>query len=354
MGEQALQVVTIEDAAVLHDLDLDTLRQFVMDGDLTPISAEKRPHLVMALCRHIGVDPIERPFLVFKDGKRTVLYASRTCTSALCRERGISRTLISVQEITIAGQAVISARARATLADGRFDESTGVVPVLQEDTAWEGPEGKKHKVSKGWRAPTPIEASNLVMKAETKAKRRAVLDLVGLGMPDESEIDGIRGARRGRVDMATGELEFEQATALPPAAAIPDHAREIDARVKVLAAALKMRPKTIYGHALKKIDPSNYPAGYAAPSDLNESDARVVIAFLDAKLAELEQAPIGAAEVTAAYKRLCASDPDFTVANMDAELASMAGLSQWPDQPTPHLYAFVHSKIAEIQAKVDA
>jgi hypothetical protein len=361
MGEHALAVVTIDDAAEQHSLDPGVMRQFVMDGDLTPIKPEQRPALVMALCRHIGVDPIERPFLVFKDGKRTVLYAARACTSALCRVRGISRQLLAVQEVTMAGQPVIIARARATLPDGRFDESTGVVPVMQEDTAWEGPEGNKRKVSKGWRQPNPSEAANLPMKAETKAKRRAVLDLVGLGMPDESEIETIRGARRGHVDMTTGELQFESAPAALPSArpAVPDLVRDIDARVKALATALDMRPKTVYGRALRTIDASGYPAGFASPGDLHEPDARAVLSFLDAKLAELEAqvseapAPTTAADVAAAYRRLCASSPDYKPNDWRKEWADMAGIAEWPDSPGTELLKFVLGKIAEIQEKID-
>jgi ribosomal protein S13 len=44
------------------------------------------------------------------------------------------------------------------------------------------------------------------MKAETKAKRRVTLSIVGLGWTDESEVDSIPGAQAVRVDPETGEI----------------------------------------------------------------------------------------------------------------------------------------------------
>ena len=48
--------------------------------------------------------------------------------------------------------------------------------------------------------------ANAIMKAETKAKRRVTLSIVGLGWTDESEVDSIPGAQRVAVDTSTGEI----------------------------------------------------------------------------------------------------------------------------------------------------
>jgi hypothetical protein len=61
--------------------------------------------------------------------------------------------------------------------DGRVQDGIGVVPLLVYD-----------KDTKQYREPDPIELANLCMKAHTKANRRAALDAVGLGIPDESEL----------------------------------------------------------------------------------------------------------------------------------------------------------------------
>jgi hypothetical protein len=371
MGDPALQVVTIEDAAEMHDLDLDTMRQFVMDGDLSKIAEEKRPHLIMALCRHIGVDPIERPFLVFADGKKTVLYAARACTSALCRERGISRQIVSIQEVTMAGQSVIIARARATMPDGRFDESTGVVPVLQEDTQWkEGSDGKRRKTTIGWRDPTPHEAANLPMKAETKAKRRAVLDLVGLGMPDESEIETIRGARRGRVDMVTGDVVFEGAPAIAAAPA-PARSREqvaadtlaelhvdIAGRVNDIAAIMRADKGNVYCGAVKA-------AGLPRDTPIESLDHMASVAVLERlyiKLAALRGEPLpespgvpldGVLACDDLYARLCDAAPaDYEPNNWKREWANMLALDGWPEHPSATQYGELAEHLTRILEKI--
>ena len=64
-----------------------------------------------------------------------------------------------------------------------------------------------------------------MMKAETKAKRRAIISLVGLGMLDEVEVDSVADARKVQVDMATGEIL--EAVATPQA--------EVKSAVKHLA-----------------------------------------------------------------------------------------------------------------------
>lgn len=220
-------LVTIDDAARGHGLDPGALQAFVLDGDLSSVPRDKRAAIYVALCSYIGVDPIERPFLIFKDKKREVLYAARSCTSALCRSRGISRELLSVATETLAGHEIIVAKARATIVStGRHDEATGAVPVLVEDREWD--ERARKMVSLGWRKPNPDEASNAVMKAETKAKRRAVLDLVGLGIPDESEVATIRDARTATLDLATGNIIEAETVEQPqrrPSASKPSPAK---------------------------------------------------------------------------------------------------------------------------------
>lgn len=204
--QQPTALVTIDDAAREHGLDPTALQAFILEGDLSSVPPARRASIYVALCSYIGVDPIERPFLIFRDGKREVLYAARSCTSALCRSRGISREIVDVAIKTLGGHDVVIAKARATISEtGRHDEATGAVPLLVRETEWIN----GRKVDKGWRNPTPEEVSNAIMKAETKAKRRAVLDLVGLGIPDESEVATIRGARTGSLDLSTGEIVIE-------------------------------------------------------------------------------------------------------------------------------------------------
>jgi hypothetical protein len=83
--------------------------------------------------------------------------------------------------------------AKAQNRDGRTDVATGAVATgqLRGDAL-----------------------GNALMKAETKAKRRVTLSICGLGILDESEVEGIKGAVPLDVDPVTGEIL--EAPAPPP------------------------------------------------------------------------------------------------------------------------------------------
>ena len=68
---------------------------------------------------------------------------------------------------------VYQVTSKASLPDGRCTESIGAVNIA-------GLKGEAY--------------ANAIMKAETKAKRRATLDLLGLGVLDESETESIPNA----------------------------------------------------------------------------------------------------------------------------------------------------------------
>jgi hypothetical protein len=97
---------------------------------------------------------------------KEVLYATRGATDQLAQVYKITREIIKTEHI----QDVFVATCRASLPEGRFDISTGAVSIGN---------------LKG------NDLANALMKAETKAKRRATLSLCGLGFLDESEIETI-------------------------------------------------------------------------------------------------------------------------------------------------------------------
>ena len=98
-------------------------------------------------------------------------------------------------------------RVKATDRHGRSDEAIGAVAVTN---------------AKG-DAFTGEAMANALMKAETKAKRRATLSICGLGWSDDSEVETIPGMRvvepltienPSDYDSKTGEL-LDEAAATP-------------------------------------------------------------------------------------------------------------------------------------------
>lgn len=140
------------------------------EGNLAKLSTDGRIAYYNATCSSLGINPLTRPFEYITLNGKLTLYATRACTEQLRSTRKVSVSIISRENI---GDVYV-VTARAVMADGRADESTGAVSVggLKGDAL-----------------------CNALMKAETKAKRRVTLSICGLGFLDESEVETIPGAR---------------------------------------------------------------------------------------------------------------------------------------------------------------
>lgn len=147
-------------------VELGDLERVLLQGDLKGLSEPQRIDYYKKICLTVGLNPLTKPFeYLVLDGKH-VLYATRNCTDQLCETRQISTMIISALE----QNDLFVVRARVTTPTGRQNEAIGAVDI-------KGMSGK-------FRA-------NAMMKAETKAKRRAVLSLCGLSFMDEVEVEDV-------------------------------------------------------------------------------------------------------------------------------------------------------------------
>ena len=144
----------------------------MLGGDLKDLQPKERLAYYNNVCESLNLNPLTRPFQYVTLNGRLTLYPSKDCTDQLRNNRGVSVTIVSREIVGLAYVVV----ARATMPPGRTDESIGAVSV-------EGLKGNDY--------------ANAIMKAETKAKRRATLSICGLGMTDESEIETIPNAKPG-------------------------------------------------------------------------------------------------------------------------------------------------------------
>lgn len=158
--------------ATVHDLDAATLESLVTNGDCKRLTPAQKVAYYRARCDAAGLDYRAQPFQFINLQGREVLYALKAATDQLTGKHKI-RTEITDQR-TEEGLRIVTVRAIA--ADGRATDEIGAVPIA----------GLKGEA-----------LANALMKASTKAKRRAVLALCGLGMLDETEVDSIPGATRG-------------------------------------------------------------------------------------------------------------------------------------------------------------
>jgi hypothetical protein len=151
--------------------DLTELKQALVNGDLSALDSRQRAAYYEAVCESVGLNPLTCPLEYLELNGRLTLYAKRDATDQLRHKHQVS---IEIVDRTIQDNVYI-VRARATMPDGRTDESLGAVSLA-------GLEGEM--------------LANALMKAETKAKRRVALSICGLGMLDETEVETITNGSR--------------------------------------------------------------------------------------------------------------------------------------------------------------
>ena len=148
------------------------LEKVILNADLSSLSGEQRINYYLQVCQQYGLDAFTRPFEYIKLNNKLVLYATKSCASALQELKSISVEIVKQEQfqdvwiVTVRGT-----RANEKAADGRvIAENVGITPIkgLSGDAL-----------------------SNSIMKAVTKAQRRLILQMCGLGQTDETELQSI-------------------------------------------------------------------------------------------------------------------------------------------------------------------
>lgn len=143
----------------------EIMEKVLLTGDLAGLQPHQRLSYYESVCRALKLNPLTKPFEYITLNGKLTLYARKDCTDQLRRTYGISLEIIT-RDIS---DSLATVTARAKFPNGRQDESLGAVFL----------------------PPSGEARANAIMKAETKAKRRVTLSICGLGMFDESEMDGI-------------------------------------------------------------------------------------------------------------------------------------------------------------------
>jgi hypothetical protein len=151
-------------AAPSPPLPPEVVAQVGIGGNLSELNAAQRAEYYAAVCRSLGLNPLTKPFAYLTLHGQLRLYALRDCAEQLRRLHGISISITNRERMH--DLYVVTARAKDR--QGREDESTGAVPLghLRGEAL-----------------------ANALMRAETKAKRRVTLSIMGLGWLDETELD---------------------------------------------------------------------------------------------------------------------------------------------------------------------
>lgn len=151
----------------IKQIDPEIIQNLVLKGDISSLNSTQRVQYYTSMCQNLGIDPLTQPFSIIKLQGKETLYANKNCTQQLSKVYKIGLEILRTERI----EDVYVVTVRAT--DGvRHTDEIGAVTVgtIKGDSL-----------------------ANALMKASTKAKRRAVLAFCGLGMLDETELETVRG-----------------------------------------------------------------------------------------------------------------------------------------------------------------
>lgn len=245
------------------------LTSIITNGDLSKLSADQKVSYYRNFCERLGLDPMSQPFKLLRLNGKEILYCDRSGTQQLNKLHSVSHE-IRAREIVNGCYVVTS---QASTPDGRHTESIGAVPIenLRGDNL-----------------------CNAMMKAETKAKRRATLDLLGLGILDETETETIPAveARMPAPVAAAVKPVVEENPVAAVAAAEPEKAK------KATPAKAAEKLKMLASDA-ETADPMK--TKYSTTAALEEALGK---AFTVSQLAELYYVNIETIEKNAALKAL--------------------------------------------------
>lgn len=191
----------------LTKMDGSIIEKVVVGGDLAQLNPAERMKYYAAVCESAGLNPLTQPFGYIKLNGKLQLYALKACTDQL---RNIHHVSVSAIEGKTVGELYV-VTCKVQDREGRTDVSTGAVAIggLRGDAL-----------------------GNAIMKAETKAKRRATLSLCGLGLLDETEAETIVGA-----DIKPANIDVNPTQPQPTSGEDEKRAKTIESNVAKLRTA---------------------------------------------------------------------------------------------------------------------
>lgn len=183
------------------------ITSIVQHGDLSGLTPEERAVHYVKVCETLGLNPHAHPFAYLRLNGKEILYATRGATDQLAAIHKLNREIIDgPRVIDLAGTKLVYAVCRATMPGGRFETATATVPL--------------------------IDPVNVLMKSETKAKRRATLSILGLSLLDEMELETIPANAQepaGEVDLSAIAAQQRAEVPPPPPPANDSHLPPADA-----------------------------------------------------------------------------------------------------------------------------
>ena len=200
------KVITREDIdldAMLDDAAIAMQRVSAAGRDTKALTHEERVATLSALSKALGLNPLTNPVQFLSLSGREVLYVTKQATDQIAARLRLNRETVAGPEVRdFGGTKLVFCQVKVTAPDGRSEVSTATLPFTD-----------------------PV---NVLMKCETKAKRRATLSLAGLGLLTEEEMETIPGAQHSPTLPPLESIGIERSIGTRPtipAPALPAPAR---------------------------------------------------------------------------------------------------------------------------------
>lgn len=171
----------------------ENIRRALINNELASLKPEERIILYVGICAAKGLDAATRPFEFIQLNGKLTLYARKECADQLRERNGVNAEIVSAK----AEGDVYCVHIRAKTADGRTEDDIGVTSISEPEFLTRKDKSKYANPRYGKKMEGE-DIANAMMKAVTKGKRRCTLSICGLGMFDESEIEGIADAAKGK------------------------------------------------------------------------------------------------------------------------------------------------------------
>ena len=190
----------VEHANPMTMIDQNAIEAALMDGDLSRLSAEEKLSHYQMVCKTVGLNPLTKPFQYITLNGKLQMYALKGATDQLRKIYKIDCEVVKTE--TLNGLYVVQVKVKDKY--GRVDEDMGFAKIenLNGDAL-----------------------GNAMLKAVTKAKRRATLSMCGLGMLDEDEVKSIP-AQSVRQETDLNEQIEKQLKVLKPVSEVPPEVEE--------------------------------------------------------------------------------------------------------------------------------
>ena len=241
-------------------IESEIVSNLFIKGDLSGLTADQKIAYYRGFCQRLGLDPLTQPFKLLKLQGKEVLYCDRSGAQQLNKLHNVSHAI----QTRATENDLYIVTCRASIGD-RFTDSIGAVNV---------------------KGLTGDALANAIMKGETKAKRRATLDIVGLGMLDETEVETIKYAEvipdeifktadELKDDYLRALTELEQVTkGNPPfsTSMLPDNWKKEQTKENFEKAIVKVRTMISEERALRLVPQTNEEVNQAVRDAADRDD----------------------------------------------------------------------------------